>query len=93
MVYASGNSYEGQWQYDKKEGYGVMQWVSRREQYAGQWINDQQEGFGEHVWMDDKPAEASLGIMKQVTGSIMSSHTYYALSMSPHAQFIDSLYF
>lgn len=28
MTYPNGNYYEGEWKYDKKEGYGVMNWVS-----------------------------------------------------------------
>jgi hypothetical protein len=66
MTYASGNRYEGSWQRDKKNGYGVMRWLNLREKYAGGWADDMQSGYGEHVWMDDKPAEGSLGVLKQV---------------------------
>jgi hypothetical protein len=71
IVYVSGNTYEGAWREDKKSGYGVMQWFKLRERYAGEWAEDRQQGFGEHVWMDDKPAEGSLGVMKQVSWGLV----------------------
>lgn len=37
MTYPSGNFYEGNWKYDKKEGYGTMNWVNSKEKYYGNW--------------------------------------------------------
>lgn len=31
IVYPSGNYYEGNWAFDKKEGYGVMYWSNTNE--------------------------------------------------------------
>jgi hypothetical protein len=31
MIYKSGNYYEGEWNMDKKEGYGVMHWLKTEE--------------------------------------------------------------
>lgn len=66
MLYLSGNTYQGGWKEDKKNGFGVMHWFNLRERYSGHWLEDKQSGFGEHVWMEERPTEASFGIMKQV---------------------------
>jgi hypothetical protein len=78
MTYASGNIYQGEMRRDRKTGHGVMQWFNLRERYAGEWLEDLQHGFGEHVWMEDKPADTSYGIMKQVSNR--------ALGCEPRAQ-------
>jgi len=31
MLYPSGNYYEGEWAYEKKEGYGTTHWVNSKE--------------------------------------------------------------
>ncbi|CAN0438405.1 unnamed protein product, partial [Ascophyllum nodosum] len=54
MTYASGNTYEGDWVEDRKEGEGIMTWVHRRERYTGEWKADKQRGYGEHVWIEDR---------------------------------------
>ena len=38
-LYPSGNYYEGEWKYDKKEGYGTMYWNTVKEKYYGVNIN------------------------------------------------------
>lgn len=53
MRYASGNSYEGEWEFDQKCGQGAMQWKDVDEVYMGQWRNDLPHGFGEHIWGDN----------------------------------------
>uniref|UniRef100_A0A673FX90 VPS9 domain-containing protein n=1 Tax=Sinocyclocheilus rhinocerous TaxID=307959 RepID=A0A673FX90_9TELE len=34
----------GQWQYDKKSGYGVFDDITRGEKYMGMWLDDQRQG-------------------------------------------------
>uniref|UniRef100_A0A672T1L5 Alsin Rho guanine nucleotide exchange factor ALS2 n=1 Tax=Sinocyclocheilus grahami TaxID=75366 RepID=A0A672T1L5_SINGR len=36
----------GQWQYDKKSGYGVFDDITRGEKYMGMWLDDQRQGNG-----------------------------------------------
>ncbi|XP_056606356.1 alsin [Triplophysa dalaica] len=36
----------GQWQYDKKSGYGVFDDITRGEKYMGMWADDQRQGNG-----------------------------------------------
>lgn len=52
MRYASGNTYEGHWQEDRKHGFGVMIWRDMDETYIGEWIDDLPNGYGEHIWGD-----------------------------------------
>ena len=54
MTYPSGNFYEGNWKYDKKEGQGTMNWISSREKYYGCWKDNLQNGFGVHIWLENK---------------------------------------
>lgn len=58
-LYPSGNSYEGEWMHNKRNGKGTMYWhkIGSRptnEKYVGQWKNDLQCGFGTHIWLDEK---------------------------------------
>ncbi|TRY58794.1 hypothetical protein DNTS_009770 [Danionella cerebrum] len=36
----------GQWQYDRKSGYGVFDDITRGEKYMGMWLDDQRQGNG-----------------------------------------------
>ncbi|XP_051567672.1 alsin-like isoform X2 [Myxocyprinus asiaticus] len=36
----------GQWQYDKKSGYGIFDDITRGEKYMGMWLDDQRQGNG-----------------------------------------------
>ena len=48
---ASSNSYEGEYQYDKKHGFGVFSWHSGN-QYKGNYYEDERHGYGEMYWID-----------------------------------------
>lgn len=52
MVYASENYYEGNWEYNKRNGHGEMHWLSSNERYSGNWKDNLQSGFGTHIWLD-----------------------------------------
>lgn len=52
MTYSSGNFYEGNWENNKRNGQGVMNWVTTNEKYTGEWIDNYQQGFGAHIWLD-----------------------------------------
>jgi hypothetical protein len=52
MTYQSGNFYEGVWTHNKRNGQGVMNWVSTNEKYSGEWVDNYQQGFGSHIWLD-----------------------------------------
>lgn len=60
MKYPSGNTYTGYYKYDKKSGYGEMNWYSKQETYKGFWEDDKQNGFGEHLWLEDPGKSKSL---------------------------------
>ena len=50
MRYSSGNTYNGEWEEDEKQGQGCMQW-GEGEVYTGQWAAGRQNGIGRHVWI------------------------------------------
>lgn len=52
MTYASGNYYEGAWENNKRNGHGVMNWLTSNEKYTGNWEDNYQSGFGTHIWLD-----------------------------------------
>jgi hypothetical protein len=52
MKYPSGNSFEGEWNNDMKNGYGIMIWRDLDEVFTGNWKNDKPHGYGEHIWGD-----------------------------------------
>lgn len=52
MVYPSQNYYEGEWQNDSKEGYGVMHW--KEEKYYGIWKSNIQHTIGTHIWLEHR---------------------------------------
>jgi hypothetical protein len=43
--------YEGEYEDDKKQGYGVFTWASGNI-YKGDYKNDEREGHGEMKWTD-----------------------------------------
>lgn len=45
------NNYEGEYSFDKKNGYGVFEWESGNI-YRGQYVDDERHGFGEMSWTD-----------------------------------------
>ena len=44
-VFPNGNKYDGEWQNDVKEGYGVLQYING-ERYEGYWKDDKAHGKG-----------------------------------------------
>lgn len=52
MTYATGNYYECNWENNKRNGHGVMFWVTSNEKYTGNWVENLQSGFGTHIWLD-----------------------------------------
>ena len=65
MLYASGNSYEGEWLMDKKHGKGAMKWRKGEDVYIGDWESDNQHGFGEFIWGDEGGATGSSSSSRQ----------------------------
>jgi hypothetical protein len=59
MVYPSGNSYQGSWHQDQKEGHGTMHWATKGQRYQGEWSNNVPNGIGEHLWCGDANAFAA----------------------------------
>jgi len=53
-VYPSGNTYDGDWANDMKNGSGTMEWKTRKEVYTGGWKDDQPHGRGSHVWQEGR---------------------------------------
>ena len=45
------NTYEGQYEYDKKNGFGMFTWESGNV-YKGCYKNDERHGYGEMHWTD-----------------------------------------
>lgn len=41
-----GDSYSGQWRFDRKHGYGVEIWRSERSEYRGHYFEGEREGYG-----------------------------------------------
>ena len=60
MTYPSGNYYQGSYKFDKKCGYGEMNWLTKKEEYKGFWENDLQNGFGQHLWLEDGGGKKSM---------------------------------
>jgi hypothetical protein len=50
MKYNNGNSYEGNWNQNRKHGLGVMIWRDVGEIYTGEWLDDLPHGQGEYIW-------------------------------------------
>jgi hypothetical protein len=49
--YEYNNVYEGSWENDKANGYGIY-YHSNGSRYEGQWLNDKQHGLGSEFWTD-----------------------------------------
>eukprot|EP00347_Sterkiella_histriomuscorum_P000072 403377294 len=45
------NYYEGDYEHDKKNGFGIFEWESGNK-YQGQYIDDERNGFGQMEWID-----------------------------------------
>ena len=45
------NQYDGEYQYDRKNGYGVFSWESGNI-YKGTYVDDERDGYGEMFWTD-----------------------------------------
>ena len=45
------NNYEGEYEFDKKNGYGVFNWESGNV-YKGNYKDDERHGYGEMFWVD-----------------------------------------
>ena len=45
------NNYEGEYAYDRKNGWGIFEWESGNV-YKGQYVEDIRNGFGEMTWTD-----------------------------------------
>jgi hypothetical protein len=56
MTHANGDVYNGQWQDDKANGYGVFIDVNNAK-YEGYWYEDQQHGEGIETWGETNGAE------------------------------------
>ena len=54
MLYPSKNIYTGSWEFDKKCGFGTMNWFHLNEKYEGNWADNKQNGFGMHIWLENK---------------------------------------
>ena len=53
FYYQDGGFYDGEWNNNKMEGYGILFYQSNHKAYEGQWVNDQFHGFGK--LFNDKP--------------------------------------
>ena len=60
MTYQSGNYYEGNWKSNKRNGHGIMFWVTSNEKYTGNWVDNLQSGFGTHIWLDTSTSNKLL---------------------------------
>ncbi|KAI8894714.1 hypothetical protein BC833DRAFT_603866 [Globomyces pollinis-pini] len=49
MIYSSGNIYEGEWNNNRKVGFGKMTWTTTNEEYEGEWDNIP-HGQGTYTW-------------------------------------------
>jgi hypothetical protein len=45
------NQYDGYYENDKKNGFGVFQWESGNV-YKGNYLEDERHGYGEMLWID-----------------------------------------
>ncbi len=49
-VWANGDSYEGEWVNDLRQGNGTKKWKKYGDVYIGKWLNDTKHGYGEYMW-------------------------------------------
>jgi hypothetical protein len=43
--------YVGEYQFDKKHGFGIYTWADGRK-YAGEWVNSKRNGRGKIIFVD-----------------------------------------
>lgn len=60
MTYSDGDWYKGGWSNNRKQGYGVMEWVQKEERYSGLWSNNLFEGEGTYLWLCQNRKSSSL---------------------------------
>jgi hypothetical protein len=46
------NNYDGDYELDKKNGWGVFEWESGN-CYRGEYVDDERHGYGEMHWIDE----------------------------------------
>ncbi len=46
MIYANGRTYEGNWKFGKRNGYGILRYKSGNIEYEGEWKEDKRHGQG-----------------------------------------------
>ena len=101
VVYPSGNTYDGEWKDNVKNGKGEMFWVEVNEKYTGDWKDDKQEGFGEHVWLTGGDSQGKGDTTKQrcnlysgqwVVGRRHGIGTFfYANGSQYHGSWVDNI--
>ena len=52
LVYPSGNTFVGEWKFNKKNGEGTMEWIDCKEKYQGNWSDDVPNGVGNLIWLE-----------------------------------------
>uniref|UniRef100_A0A8C2KMS5 Alsin Rho guanine nucleotide exchange factor ALS2 b n=1 Tax=Cyprinus carpio TaxID=7962 RepID=A0A8C2KMS5_CYPCA len=63
----------GQWQYDKKSGYGVFDDITRGEKYMGMWLDDQRQGNAVVVTQFSLYYEGSFSNNKMMGNGVLLS--------------------
>lgn len=48
--YLNGNTFEGEWREDRKEGRGVYTYTTTGEKYEGEWRNGERNGKGNYYY-------------------------------------------
>jgi hypothetical protein len=56
LEYASGGTYDGNWDHDKRNGKGVRVWPNG-DKYDGKWEDDNMHGKGTFLWQDGRRYE------------------------------------
>lgn len=52
IEYNDGNWYDGEWENNKKSGFGVTVWKHKNEIYEGEWADNRLNGYGTYFWFD-----------------------------------------
>jgi hypothetical protein len=84
MNYPNGDSYEGEWNNDVREGFGLLRF-SKGDQYEGEWANDKMNGKGilghpdgssyEGLWENGLKLDQQ-GVFKYSNGNIAIRSNY-----------------